>query len=140
MTTHFNYSLQDFSMNNAKVLTGNSQPVPDFMALCNQGIISRENISGIDNSNGNLISHEKILGIDNSNLPLENKKDVEENSKAKEEQLNENFNWMKIKLINEHYNLSRYGRYEAEEDGHNRISKYGFIDAIITNAESIDTL
>ena len=23
MTTHFNYSLQDFSMNNAKVLTGN---------------------------------------------------------------------------------------------------------------------
>ena len=30
MTTHFNYSLQDFSMNNAKVLTGNSQPVPDF--------------------------------------------------------------------------------------------------------------
>ena len=30
MTTHFNYSLQNFSMNNAKVLTGNSQPVPDF--------------------------------------------------------------------------------------------------------------
>ena len=76
MTTHFNYSLQNFSTNNAKVLTGNSQPVPDFMALCNQGIISRENISGIDNSNGNLISHEKILGIDNSNLPLENKEDA----------------------------------------------------------------
>ena len=31
MTTHFNYSLQNFSMNNAKVLTGNSQPVPDFI-------------------------------------------------------------------------------------------------------------
>ena len=30
MATHFNYSLQNFSMNNAKVLTGNSQPVPDF--------------------------------------------------------------------------------------------------------------
>ena len=30
MTTHFNYSLQNFSMNNARVLTGNSQPVPDF--------------------------------------------------------------------------------------------------------------
>ena len=30
MTTHFNYSLQNFSMNNAKVLTGNSQPVPDI--------------------------------------------------------------------------------------------------------------
>ena len=83
MTTHFNYSLQNFSMNNAKVLTGNSQPVPDFMALCNRGIISRENISGIDNSNGNLISHEKILGIDNTDLPLENKEDVEENSRQK---------------------------------------------------------
>ena len=45
MTTHFNYSHQNFSMNNAKVLTGNSQPVPDFMALCNQGINSQENIS-----------------------------------------------------------------------------------------------
>ena len=33
MTTHFNYSLQDFSMNNAKVLTGNSQPVPDFKCV-----------------------------------------------------------------------------------------------------------
>ena len=75
MTTHSNYSLQNFSTNNAKVLTGNSQPVPDFMALCNQGIISQGNISGIDNSNGNIISSEKILGIDNSNnnLPLENK-------------------------------------------------------------------
>ena len=31
MATHFNYSLQNFSMNNAKVLTGNSQPVPDFI-------------------------------------------------------------------------------------------------------------
>ena len=84
MTTHFNYSLQNFSMNNAKVLTGNSQPVPDFMALCNQGIISRGNISGIDNSNGNLISCEKFLGIDNSNnnLPLENEEKVK--SKANE--------------------------------------------------------
>ena len=85
MTTHFNYSLQDFSMNNAKVLTGNSQPVPDFMALCNQGIISRGTISGTDNSNGNLISSEKILGIDNSNknLPLENEEKVK--SKAETE-------------------------------------------------------
>ena len=33
MATHFNYSLQNFSMNNAKVLTGNSQPVPDFKLL-----------------------------------------------------------------------------------------------------------
>ena len=74
MTTHSNYSLQNFSTNNAKVLTENSQPVLDFMALCNQGIISRENISGIDNSNGNPFSREKILAIDNSNknLPLEN--------------------------------------------------------------------
>ena len=31
MATHFNYSLQNFSMNNAEVLTGNSQPVPDFI-------------------------------------------------------------------------------------------------------------
>ena len=78
MTTHSNYSLQNFSTNNAKVLTENSQPVLDFMALCNQGIISQENISGIDNSNGNLISSEKILGIDNSNknLPLENEEKV----------------------------------------------------------------
>ena len=78
MTTHSNYSLQNFSTNNAKVLTGNSQPVPDFMALCNQGIISRGTISGTDNSNGNLISSEKILGIDNSNknLPLENEEKV----------------------------------------------------------------
>ena len=30
MTTQSNYSLQNFDMNNAKVLTGNSQPVPDF--------------------------------------------------------------------------------------------------------------
>ena len=30
MTTQSNYSLQNFGMNNAKVLTGNSQPVPDF--------------------------------------------------------------------------------------------------------------
>ena len=84
MTTHSNYSLQNFSTNNAKVLTGNSQPVPDFMALCNQGIISQENISGIDNSNGNLFSREKILGIDNSNknLPLENEENV--NAKADE--------------------------------------------------------
>ena len=84
MATHFNYSLQNFSMNNAKVLTGNSQPVPDFMALCNQGIISRGTISGTDNSNGNLISSEKILGIDNSNknLPLENEENV--NAKADE--------------------------------------------------------
>ena len=84
MTTHSNYSLQNFSTNNAKVLTGNSQPVPDFMALCNQRIISRENISGIDNSNGNLISSEKILGIDNSNknLPLENEEDAKAEAKA----------------------------------------------------------
>ena len=44
MTTHSNYSLQNFSTNNAKVLTGNSQPVPDFMALCNRGIISQEKL------------------------------------------------------------------------------------------------
>ena len=115
MTTHSNYSLQNFSTNNAKVLTGNSQPVPDFMALCNQGIISRENISGIDNSNGNLISHEKILGIDNSNLPLENKKDVEVEAKAKEEQLKKKFLLVKVGLKNEHYNLSKYGRLHPEE-------------------------
>ena len=30
MTTQSNYSLQNFGMNNARVLTGNSQPVPDF--------------------------------------------------------------------------------------------------------------
>ena len=30
MTTHSNYSLQNFSTNNAKVLTENSQPVLDF--------------------------------------------------------------------------------------------------------------
>ena len=102
MATHFNYSLQNFSMNNAEVLTGNSQPVPDFMALCNQGIISRENISGIDNSNGNLISHEKILGIDNSNLPLENKEDVKAEAKAKEEQLNRNFLLAKLTLKTDH--------------------------------------
>ena len=85
MTTHFNYSIQNFSMN-AKVLTGKSQPVPDFMAPCNHG---------------NLISHEKILGIDNSNLSLENKEDVDEKAKTKEEQLNENFNWMKMDNLNE---------------------------------------
>ena len=74
MTTHSNYSLQNFSTSNARVLTGISQPVSEIMALCNRGIISRENISGIDNSNGNIILREKILGIDNSNknLPLEN--------------------------------------------------------------------
>ena len=85
MTTHSNYSLQNFGMNNARVLTGNNQPVPDFMALCNQGIISRGTISGTDNSNGNLISSEKILGIDNSNknLPLENEEKVK--SKAETE-------------------------------------------------------
>ena len=33
MTTHSNYSLQNFSTNNAKVLTGNSQPVPDFTVI-----------------------------------------------------------------------------------------------------------
>ena len=123
MTTHFNYSLQNFSMNNAKVLTGNSQPVPDFMALCNQGIISRENISGIDNSNGNLKSREKILGIDNSNnnLPLENeemvkskankmvkaeteakkKAEAEANAKGKEALTKENLNLIKIRLMDE---------------------------------------
>ena len=31
MTTHSNYSLQNFSTNNAKVLTENSQPVLDFI-------------------------------------------------------------------------------------------------------------
>ena len=93
MTTHSNYSLQNFSTNNAKVLTGNSQPVPDFMALCNQGIISQENISGIDNSKGNIISSEKILGIDNSNknLPLENeemiKAEADENLEAEVEDI-----------------------------------------------------
>ena len=108
-------------MNNAEVLTENSQPVFDFMALCNQGIISQENISGIDNSNGNLISCEKILGIDNSNknLPLENeedaKADVEAEAKAKEEQLNEKFLLVKVRLKNEHYNLSRYRRLHPEE-------------------------
>ena len=115
MTTHSNYSLQNFSTNNAKVLTENSQPVLDFMALCNRGIISRENISGIDNSNGNLISHEKILGIDNSNLPLENKKDVEVEAKAKEELLKKKFLLVKVRLKNEHYNLSKYGRLHPEE-------------------------
>ena len=30
MTTHSNYPLQNFSTNNAKVLTENSQPVLDF--------------------------------------------------------------------------------------------------------------
>ena len=99
MTTHFNYSIQNFSMN-AKVLTGKSQPVPDFMAPCNHG---------------NLISHEKILGIDNSNLPLENKEDVEAEAKAKEEQLNEKFLLAKLTLKNEHYNLSRYQRSHQEE-------------------------
>ena len=68
MTTHSNYSLQNFSTNNAKVLTENSQSVLDFMALCNQRIISQENISGIDNSN--------------KNLPLENEENV--NAKADE--------------------------------------------------------
>ena len=107
MTTHSNYSLQNFSTNNAKVLTGNSQPVPDFMALCNQGIISRENISGIDNSNGNLISHEKILGIDNSNLPLENKEEAEAEAKAKGKEVltKENLNLIKIKLMDENKKL-----------------------------------
>jgi hypothetical protein len=33
MTTHLNYSLQDFSMNNAKVLTGNSQPVTEIKSV-----------------------------------------------------------------------------------------------------------
>ena len=33
MTTQSNYSLQNFGMNNARVLTGNSQPVPDFNML-----------------------------------------------------------------------------------------------------------
>ena len=103
-------------MNNAKVLTENSQPVFDFMALCNRGIISRENISGIDNSNGNLISRETISGIDNSNnnIPLENeeyakaddeaKKRAEAEAKAKDEKLKENFNLIKSRLINEDYN------------------------------------
>ena len=39
MTTHLNYSLQDFSMNNAKVLTGNSQPVPDFKPSKSSGAL-----------------------------------------------------------------------------------------------------
>ena len=84
MTTHSNYSLQNFGTSNTRVLTGISQPVSEIMALCNQGIISQENISGIDNSNGNLILREKILGIDNSNknLPLENEEKVK--SKANE--------------------------------------------------------
>ena len=86
MTTHSNYSLQNFSTSNARVLTGISQPVSEIMALCNQGIISQENISGIDNSNGNLILREKILGIDNSNrnLPLENEDKVKAETEAKE--------------------------------------------------------
>ena len=33
MTTHSNYSLQNFSANNAKALTENSQPVLDFKYL-----------------------------------------------------------------------------------------------------------
>ena len=115
MTTHSNYSLQNFGTSNTRVLTGISQPVSEIMALCNQEIISRENISGIDNSNGNLISHEKILGIDNSNLPLENKKDVEVEAKAKEEQLKKKFLLVKVGLKNEHYNLSKYGRLHPEE-------------------------
>ena len=104
MTTHSNYSLQNFSTNNAKALTENSQPVLDFMALCNQGIISRENISGIDNSNGNLISHEKILGIDNSNLPLENKEEAEAEAKAKGKEV----------LTKENLNLGN-GKYRQSE-------------------------
>ena len=93
MTTHSNYSLQNFGTSNTRVLTGISQPVSEIMALCNQGIISRENISGIDNSNGNPFSREKILGIDNSNknLPLENeemiKAEADENLEAEVEDI-----------------------------------------------------
>ena len=91
------------------------------MALCNRGIISLGNISGIDNSNGNLISREKFLGIDNSNknLPLENKEDakadVEAEAKAREEQLNKKILLAKVTLKNEYYNLSRYRRLHPEE-------------------------
>ena len=128
MTTHSNYSLQNFSTNNAKVLTGISQPVSEIMALCNQEIISQENISGIDNSNGNSFSCEKILGIDNSNknLPLENeekvkskaeteakekatikeetedaKAEAEAKAKGKEALTKENLNLIKIRLMDE---------------------------------------
>ena len=74
-------------MNNAEALSENSQSVFDSMALWNQGIISRDNILGIDNSKGNLISREKISGIDNSgnNLSLENEEKVKAKAKAEAE-------------------------------------------------------
>ena len=59
-------------MNNAEVLTENSQPVFNFMALCKREITSQENISK------GIISWEKISGVDNSkgNHPLENEEKV----------------------------------------------------------------
>ena len=129
-------------MNNAEALSGNSQAVSNFMALWNQEIIPRDNISGTDNSKGNLISHEKISGIDNfgKNLSLENeekvnakaeakakektedaradaeaKTRVEAEAKAKEDQFKRIFNLFKSKLINEHHNLSKYQRLHPEE-------------------------
>jgi hypothetical protein len=102
------------------------------MALCNQGIISQGNISGIDNSNGNIISSEKILGIDNSNnnLPLENKEmdkakadekveaeaedtkaDAEAEAKTKGKKAHDTFyneilNLLQYKLVYENTNMS----------------------------------
>ena len=40
MTTHSNYSLQNFSTNNAKVLTENSQPVLDFKLVNPNGHVT----------------------------------------------------------------------------------------------------
>ena len=59
-------------MNNAEVLTENSQPVFNFMALCKLEIISQENISK------GIISWEKNSGVDNSkgNHPLGNEEKV----------------------------------------------------------------
>ena len=42
MTTHSNYSLQNFSTNNAKVLTENSQPVLDFKGM--ENLVKRINV------------------------------------------------------------------------------------------------
>ena len=66
-------------MNNAEALSENSQSVFDSMALWNQGIISRENVS-----KGH-ISQENIFGIDNSgnNLSLENEEKVKAEAEAK---------------------------------------------------------
>ena len=74
-------------MNNAELLSENSQPVFDSMALCKEKI-SRENVLKKH------ISQENIFGIDNSgkNLPLEHEEkekieeDVEETEPKEEEE------------------------------------------------------